>query len=151
VLVIGGSAAIYGYTLYLNRGIETTKASLSELDATITTLSTDRKTVIANIIMNNTVRPSIDLKNLVSAFRLVAAKEQVRLQGFSIKNDVISTSLIATAGDPEIHPDPLSTVVRFMRSMNTIQKNFSLSPIKAVSGDISKRTTAVELQVLSSQ
>ena len=151
LVVLWGCLGLYGYGFYQENQITKLKTELTSLESTVATLSSDRKTVIANILNGDTIRPSIDLKNLVSAFRLTATKEQVRFQGFSVKNDVISTSLIATEWDPQIHSDPIATIVRFIRSMDTQKQKFQIEPIRIVSGDSTKRTTGIELKVVSAQ
>ncbi len=151
VLIVWTCLSLYGYGIYQDGQITKLKSDLSSLENTVSTLSSDRKTVIANILKDDAIRPSIDLKSLVSAFRLTATKEQVRFQGFSVKNDVISTSLIATEWDPQIHSDPIATIVRFIRSMDAQKQKFQIEPVRIVSGDPTKRTTGIELKVVSAQ
>jgi hypothetical protein len=69
---------------------------ISKLETDIATISKDRKVLIANIIRNNKLRPSLNLGPIIREFRMAAIKSNVRLNGFSISNDTITTTLIAT-------------------------------------------------------
>lgn len=92
LLIIGLSVSKY-LTQKNNQKIQ---SDITALESQIASASADRKTVIAGILESNTIRPSIDIKGLVRDFRVLAAKERVRFQGFSVKNDTITTTLIAT-------------------------------------------------------
>lgn len=61
---------------------------------------------------------------------------------------MISTTLIATSGDSQIHPDPAATIIKMMREYARGEKYFSLDPISAISGDPTSRTTAIQLKVI---
>ena len=106
--------------------------------------------MVNRILSTNTVPPTINLRGLIASFRDVAAKANVRLRGFNINRDVITTSLIATEGNPNIHPDPASTIVTMMRAY--IPKNgdgtFTLDPIRAINGDEKSRATSITLRVV---
>jgi hypothetical protein len=88
--------AIFAYTIYLSERTKTVADTVTTLTADIATIATDRNILVAEIIQNNTLRPSIDVKSLVTNFRAAARQANVRLNGFSVQNDVISTSLTAT-------------------------------------------------------
>jgi hypothetical protein len=75
------------------------QTTIAKLDTDIAGASVDRNIVIAKIIAENSIRPSIDLKNLVTQFRTAAVKANVAFDGFSIKDDVISTNLTSTVGN----------------------------------------------------
>lgn len=61
--------------------------------------------IITRIEESGTIRPSIDLKGIVDAFYEAATSSNVRLKGFGIVNDVISTSLVSTEPYGIAHPD----------------------------------------------
>lgn len=107
---------------------------IAQIEKQITEATQDRKTLIYQTISSNAIRPSLDLKNIVSQFRIAAAKVDVGFQGFSIKDDTISTVLVATSGENQIHPDPVATIIGMMReyaSHNDLY--FTLDPITSVS------------------
>ena len=124
---------------------------INKIQWDISTISADRKVLIANIIKNNSLRPSLDLAPIIREFRLAAVKANVRLKGFSIQNDKISTTLIATEWDSWISPDPVSTVIKMMREYAEGKMKFTLEPIFSLSGDPTIRTTGIELHVLPSK
>ncbi len=122
--------------------------SIADTDRKIEVIGKDRKILIANIIKNNSLRPSLDLKPLIAGFRTAAAKANVRLKGFSIVDDVISTSLIATEWDSWVHPDPVATIIKMMREYAQNKNTFSLDPISSIGWDPKERTTAIKFRVL---
>jgi hypothetical protein len=94
--MIGLSIGFFFYNLALDRSIEAHKNTISETRKNIEEVSRDRKVIITRIEGSNTIRPSIDLKGIVADFYDAASRANVRLNGFNITNDVISTSLTAT-------------------------------------------------------
>lgn len=89
-----GSLYIYGY--FQDRKIETTQNEILGIENLIRSASNDKDIIIANILKSTTIRPSIDLKGLVDSFDKTAKWAGVRLQGFSVKDDLLNTTLIAT-------------------------------------------------------
>jgi hypothetical protein len=89
--MIGLSIGFFFYNLVLERSIDTQRETISEIRRNIDEVSRDRKVIITRIESSNTIRPSIDLKGIVADFRDAASRANVRLKGFSIINDVIST------------------------------------------------------------
>jgi hypothetical protein len=130
------------------RKIESQRESLQEVQRQITEVSTDRKVIIAKIIQSNTIRPSIDVRGIVASFYDAASRANVHLKGFSIKNDVINTTLIAKYPDGTIHPDAASTILKMMREYSSgAPTAFRLDPIKTISGTQEVRTTNITLRV----
>ncbi len=134
---------------FLDKSNETLQWDIQKIEADITKLSEDRKILIANIIKNNTLRPSIPLGEIILNFKMAAAQANVRLKWFDIANDMISTSLIATEWDPGIHPDPVATIIKMMQTYAKEKMDFSLDPIISISGDPTLRTTGIQFHVLS--
>lgn len=96
VLIIGLSLGFFMYNIYIEKGIQDLKIGNSEIRNEIEELSKDRKIILTRIEKTNTIRPSIDLKGIIADFYDAASRANVRLKGFSIVNDTISTSLTAT-------------------------------------------------------
>ena len=94
-LVVTG--ALYVIIAMMDTSIDATKSEVAKTRTDIAAASTDRNIVIAKIIQDNTIRPSLDLKNIVTQFRMAAIRANVAFDGFSIKDDTISTQLISTA------------------------------------------------------
>jgi hypothetical protein len=113
--MIGLSIGFFFYNLALDRSIEAQKNAISETRKNIEEVSRDRKVIITRIEGSNTIRPSIDLKGIVADFYDAASRANVRLNGFNITNDVISTSLTATESNGAIHPDAASTIITMMQ------------------------------------
>ena len=151
VFVLVGVIWLYASQAYINGTLESTKDKIAQIDHDTQGASLDKKILIAQIINSNTIRPSLDLKNIVAEFRLAAAKSSVGLQGFFIKDDTISTTLISTFGDSRIHPDPASTIINMMRDYAAHSSYFSLEPITSISWDLTKRTTSIQLKVVPNQ
>ena len=151
VLTISVCVGVFIYNIWSDRKIDDEKLKISELQNQINQLSQDRNIIITKIVSSNTIRPSIDLKWLERGFRDAAFQANVRLKGFSVNNDVISTSLIATEWDGISHPDPVGTIIKMMRDYSSVRaQSFSLEPITAVAGDIKSRTTNIQFRVVSS-
>lgn len=97
LIVLFGVTIYFGVVAYIRESnIQATQQAILETQKKIDTIASDRKILIANIIKNNSLRPSLDLGPLLLEFRTAAAKANVRLKGFSIADDTISTTLIAT-------------------------------------------------------
>jgi len=73
--------------------ITKTQKAIEVSDIEIGVLSKDRRIVIAKILRENTIRPSIDLKKIVTDFRLASIRANVSFDGFAIKNDTITTRM----------------------------------------------------------
>lgn len=145
-LVVTG--ALYVIISMMNSSIDTTKAEVATIRTSISQASTDRNIVIAKIIQDNTLRPSIDLKNIVTQFRVAAMRANVIFDGFSIKDDTISTQLIATEGTTS-HPDAVATIIEMMNTYDNTAQQFRLWAISSVTGDMSRRTTGLDLHVVN--
>lgn len=65
-----------------------------------------------------------------------------------MKNDIITTTLIASEGDPLVHPDPAITIIKMIEDYSQGQKDFSLDPISSMAGDLTKRTTGIQFRVV---
>lgn len=62
LLIIGASAGLYGYNLYLDKNISREKNTIAAVEKQVSDISKDRSIIIAKILSSNTIRPSIDLK-----------------------------------------------------------------------------------------
>ena len=93
---VGSSIGLYAYTHYLTRQIQAEVSTRADIEQKISEIARDRDIVITKIVTANALRPSLDLATLVSQFRDAATQANVRLKGFSVSNDTITTSLIAT-------------------------------------------------------
>lgn len=147
-IVLIGSVLLGAYNFYLDKKIASTQQELQVLDTQIQTASEDRKVIIAQILSANTIRPSLDINGLVKEFQRAAVVANVRLKWFSVMNDTISTTLIATEWDPQVHPDPAATIIKMMREYARGQQYFSLEPILSISGDMKSRTTSIQFKVV---
>jgi hypothetical protein len=96
IFVLGSSGVCFTATYLTNKTLIASHSKTTEFDDEIARNSTDRTVLIADILSSNTIRPSIDVRKLVLDFRKAASMANVRLQGFSVKDDTISTTLIAT-------------------------------------------------------
>lgn len=143
------SVGLYISTQYTERSIVSIQKEIAKIDISIQSINKDPNIVIAKIVQENTIRPSIALKSIVTQFRLAAIKANVTFDGFSIKNDTIITKLISTSGNT-IHPDPVATIISMMNDYaKNEKKEFRLGKITNITGDVTKRTTTIELKVLS--
>ena len=147
LVVIGWAIWLYAYDTYLSTRIESEKVSTAEINKQIEEISKDRDIIITKIVSSSTIRPSLDIKALVTEFREAAIRAGVKLKGFSVDKDVVSTTLTATEWDPQTHPDPAATIIRMMREYALGQKYFSLEPIYSLSWDEKSRTTGITLKV----
>lgn len=140
--------------LWMNTSLSSEANSIQEAISLkkrdIAEVSKERNVVVTRILRTNTIPPTLNLRSLIASFRDVAARTNVRFKGFSVNRDVITTSLIATEGNPNIHPDPASTIVTMMRAYMTQNGDgkFTLDPIRAINGDSKSRTTGITLRVV---
>lgn len=135
------------YAYFQENNIITLQSDITKLESDIQSASTDRDVIVANILNSATIRPSLDLKTFVRSFRLAAAQANVRLQGFSIGNDTITSSLTATR-DSNVS-DAVEIIIAMMRNQNPNTK-LSLMPIYSVGGSSTERTTGVTFRILPS-
>ena len=148
ILMVLTTIWVFFYGRYQDANLGKIKDTLTQTQKEINDLSQDEWVKVASILRDTSIRPSLDVAKIVDIFRETAIKSDVRFQGFSVKNDVISTTLIATEADGSIHPDPISTIIKMMKS--TLKSNdiyMTLSPINAVWWDITMRTTPITLKM----
>ncbi len=150
LIVLGLSVGFFFYNIFLDQSIETKKVAISQTRASIEEISRDRKVILTQIEQSGTIRPSIDLKGIVSYFYEAATAANVRLQWFNISYDVITTSLTATEPYGIAHPDPAGTIIEMMRNYARWNGGkFSLDPISSISGDLKSRSTSIKFKVVS--
>ena len=135
------------YTYIQESNIVTLQSEIVKLEEEIQSASTDKDLIIANILKWATIRPSLDLKTFVRGFRLAAAQANVRLNGFNISDDTITSSLTATR-DTSVS-DAVEIIISMMRIQNPNTK-LSLQPIYSVSWSPTERSTSVTFRILPS-
>jgi hypothetical protein len=132
--ILLSSVGIFFYGKYQDANIDELKQTLTQTQKEINELNQDETIKISSILSDASIRQSVDVAKMVDVFRETALKSRVRFQGFSVKNDIISTTLIATEADGAIHPDPISTIIKMMKSsLKNNNMDITLSPITAVS------------------
>ncbi len=150
LLVIWLSIGFFFYNFLLEQSIQKKKVAISQTRISIDDISRDRKVIITRIEESGTIRPSIDLKGIVDAFYEAATSSNVRLKGFNIVNDVITTSLVSTEPYGIAHPDVAGTIIEMMRKYAQGKGGkFALDPITSISGDLKSRMTSVQFKVVS--
>jgi len=133
------------YIYIQENNIVSLNTDITQLESDIQSASTDKDIIVANILKSSTIRPSLDLEAFVSAFNRAAALAGVRLQGFSITNDTVSTGLIATRDSDGT--DPVKTIIAMMRNDGL---GIKLATIYWVGWSNTERTTGVTFQILPS-
>ncbi len=144
-LVLLSCLWLWGYQFIAAAQVDTLHTEIANLDTAIATASKDRDIIVADILASATIRPSIDLKTLVRSFRIAATQAGVRLQGFSVKDDMISSTLIATRDANGI--DPVQIIIDMMQS-GSPNTGLSLVPIRSLVGSTNERTTSVAFRIL---
>lgn len=147
--VIGAYIWLFFYSIAIENGIREKKDAIAKIDTQINDISKDQDIIIRKILLSNTIRPSIDLVGLIKEFRDAGNRAKVRLKWFSVKDDIISTSLISTEWDPTVHPDPVATIIKMMREYDAGHQYFTLDPISSISWDATKRTTDIAFHIQS--
>ncbi len=137
---------LYGYQFIAASNMESLNVEITQLESSIQSASTDRDVLVANILSSTNIRPSIDLEVLVKMFSLAAANAWVRLSGFSVRDDVITSTLIATQGTTGM--DPVEVIIAMMRTQDP-KSRLVLEPIYSLQGSAAERTTAVSFRILS--
>lgn len=150
-LVVFWSVGLAVYNFSLDRQIAGTRRAIANTNTQIQLISTDKKIIITKIIRSSALKPSLDINGLIKRFRSAADMSNVRLSGFNVSGDTISTNLTATEWDPQIHPDPAATIIKMMREYAKGQQYFSLEPINAISGDSKQRSTSIQFKVVGKQ
>jgi hypothetical protein len=145
VFTLLASVGIFAYQIVLGQQLTTLTATTRDTEARIASGSTQRDIIVAGILASSTLRPSIDLGRLVSDFRAVAASAHIRLQGFTVSDDRISSHLIVT---PELGgADPITTIIALMRARSP-DLHLVAEPISTVAGSPRSRDTAVVFRIL---
>lgn len=145
IFVLLVSAGLFAYQIMRGIDLRILTSTIQEQEARIASGSTDRDVIIAGILSSSTLRPSIQLGRLVSDSRAVASSAHIRLQGFSVVDDRISSHLIVT---PEIGgTDPINTIIALMRARNS-DLHLVADPISTVAGSPRSRDTAVVFRIL---
>jgi hypothetical protein len=137
---------LWGYQFITASQIASLDRQIASLDADIATSTRDRDIIVADILASASIRPSIDLKSLVRAFRVAATQAGVRLQWFTVSDDTISSTLVATRDANGT--DPVQIIIDMMRN-NTPNTGLSLVPIHSLAGSSSERTTSVAFRILA--
>ncbi len=138
---------LFIYSFIQESSIENTQNEILQLESDIRSASTDKNIIIANILKSTTIRPSLDLKGVVDSFYKTAAWAGVRLQGFAVKEDILSSTLIAKQDNNGW--DPVSTIITMMRS--NLKTWLQLGPITSLAGSPNERSTGVLFHVLTSK
>ena len=138
---------LFIYSFIQESSIENTQNEILQLESDIRSASTDKNIIIANILKSTTIRPSLDLKGVVDSLYKTAAWARVRLQGFSVKEDLLNTTLIATQDNSGW--DPVATIITMMRS--NLKTWLQLGPITSLAGTPNERSTGVSFQILPSK
>lgn len=145
IFVILASAGLFAYQIVLGQQITTLTDTIADHEARIASGSTNRDIIVAGILSSSTLRPSLDLGRLVSDFRAVAQSAHIRLQGFFVSDDRISSHLIVT---PELGgADPITTIIALMRARSP-DLRLVADPISSVAGSPRSRDTAVVFRIL---
>ncbi len=148
VLICSSIVGLYIYQYFRAYTIEELRTDIAQLEMSIHIASTDRDVIIANILNSTTIRPPLPIRDIVDSFRLLATQEGVRLQWFSVRDDILSTTLIAKSD--MIGVDPVETIITMMRG-STPDTGLQLDPIHALAGTTSERTTGVTFHILPSK
>lgn len=124
-------------------------AATTDAKAKIEAFKKDRQILIASLLADNSLTPSINLKSLVNDFNRAAQKASVRFQGFSVKDDVITTNVISFMA-PNGGTDAVEGIFNMMKiySQDNAQANFRLEPILSISGTPQNRTTPVSFKII---
>ena len=148
--MIFSGIGLYFYNSSLDTASEKLQDSIVKKQGEISEISKDKRVVVSRILSSNTLPATLNLRGIIASFRDLSARTNVRLKGFSISRDEITTTLIATEGNPNLHPDPASTIVTMMRAYmtSTGDGRFTLDPIMTISGDPKMRTTGIKLRLV---
>jgi hypothetical protein len=145
IFTILASVGIGVYQFLLTGQITELKTTIASHEARIASGSTDRDIIVAGILSSSTLRPSLELGKLVSDFRAVAEASRIRLKGFSVTDDRISSHLIVT---PELGGgDPITTIIALMRARSP-DLHLVAEPISSIAGSPQSRDTAVVFRIL---
>lgn len=86
---------------------------IEQIDNNMRNVNIDPNIIIAKIIQENRIMPTIDLKNIITQFNRAAIKANVIFEGFTIRDNTINTTLISTVGNT-VHSDPVATIISMM-------------------------------------
>lgn len=146
ILVVGFGGAM----TFLNFKTKSDIAQLEEQTAEVNRkIQTYKENVSVNVAMrlqSNELKKGINIKTLVEEFKDAAIAEQVFFQGFSVKDNQISTTLISE----DYTTDAVGKIISMMKKYESInsQKNFALSPIMSVAGTARNRTTPIIFNII---
>ena len=148
LLVVGFGGVMMFLKFTTNNAINHTQMEIQKADEKISQYQKQKDIIIASFMQDNTLFHSLNLKQLVADFRQAAKDSNVQFQGFSVKNNTISTNLIATSATQK---DAVASIIEMMKnySQNNQQKAFALDPILSISGTPNARMTPVTFKIIS--
>ena len=140
------SVAFYALAFFTNSQISGTQSEIDSVKNKITTLEADKANSVAAIISSGNIKPSINLTQLITNFNQIAGRYEVGFQNFSIKDDSITTNLIAQNADKDAAQKIIAMMKEFAKTGQ--QGTFSLEPIFSISGDRTTRMTPVTFKMV---
>lgn len=146
-LVVGFTIVMSVMRLVTESQTASVQASTEKTQESIDMLRADTSVVIASLIAEQELTPSIHLQKLVSDFVNAAATSGVHFQGFTVKGDMISTTVVAhgSAG-----ADAALAIIKMMKTYTHTGNSgiFTLEPVLSISGTPENRMTAVTFKII---
>ena len=138
VLVVVFSGAMIALTSVTESQVASTQTQIQEKDQQLQSARENTTILIADILQKKLVPLSVDLKKVVTDFRMAARLAGVRLEGFALQDNTISTQLTASEAYGQAgHTDPAVTIIKMMRDYANPSdaQIFALEPITNIAGD----------------
>lgn len=145
-LTIAVSITFYALAFFTNSQISGKQSEIDSVKSKITILEADPTNSIAAIISNGNIKPSINLTELIKNFNQIAQRYEIGFQNFSIKDDSITSNLIAQNADKDAAQKIIAMMKEFAKAGQ--QGTFSLEPIFSISGDRTTRMTPVTFKIV---
>ena len=74
-------SAFFGFMIWnTDNSIQALSSEITTIDTNTNKIASDRKIVVADILKNNAIRPSLNLGPILREFRAIAARSNVRLK-----------------------------------------------------------------------
>lgn len=140
------TAVFHVLAFMTNKTVEENANTVSVMKQEIANLKSDKKNSVASLIEKNAVLDSIALIDRITALSNLSTKYQVSFQNFSVKDNVISTNLVARGTEKDAVEKIIAMMNEFAKTPE--QGNFTLEPIFSISGDATTRTTPISFKIV---
>lgn len=154
LIIVFATVGLYISTISQKSRILTLEQNIQKIEIEHAKLEAKKDVALALLLEKiGGVRESLDLVDVVDKFRRAATDASVQLQGFTLRDNTIQTTLVSTVRG-ENNTDTAYYIIKLVQDYihtdsSSNGKNFLLKPIFSLSWRPDKRTTDISLEFIS--